>query len=157
VEEKTEPTRGSESLSDEDLRDRLERAEKVVDDLQAALDSRVVIEQAKGILRERFGWTVDEAFEMLRYAARTARMSIHELAAHVVARNDTPNPVVVAIARSTRWRAAAMRELAELHRERAHELERAVREQQERLAWSQRDKAQRSRRRPQPSEPESAG
>ena len=157
MEEKTEPARGSESLSDEDLRDRLERAEKLVDDLQSALDSRVVIEQAKGVLRERFGWSVDEAFEMLRYAARTARMSIHELAAHVVTRDVTPNPVVIAIARSTRWRAAQMRELAELHRERAHDLERAIREQQERLAWKQRDKAQRSRRRPQQSGPESAG
>src|SRR3954452_5422550 len=43
-----------------------ERAEQ----LQAALDSRVVIEQAKGMLRERIGLPIETAFQLLRSGAR---------------------------------------------------------------------------------------
>jgi ANTAR domain len=53
--------------------------------LQRALESRIVIEQAKGILAERLGTTPDEAFEMIRRQARTRRMKLHELAAGIVA------------------------------------------------------------------------
>ena len=59
--------------------------------LQEALDSRVVIEQAKGVLAERFTIPPDEAFQILRRAARRNRMSIHLLAAAVVASRDTPD------------------------------------------------------------------
>jgi hypothetical protein len=52
--------------------------------LQAALDSRIVIEQAKGILAERHGITPDKAFELLRRDARSRRMKLHALAAGVV-------------------------------------------------------------------------
>jgi ANTAR domain len=53
--------------------------------LQIALDSRIVVEQAKGILAERDGIGVDEAFERLRIEARSRRMKLHDLAAGVVA------------------------------------------------------------------------
>ena len=53
--------------------------------LQHALDSRVVIEQAKGILAERFGLTIEEAFALLRRTARSHRMNLHEAARRVVA------------------------------------------------------------------------
>jgi len=53
--------------------------------LQRALDSRVVIEQAKGVLAERFGCGTDEAFEVLRRAARSNQRKIHDLANEVVA------------------------------------------------------------------------
>jgi ANTAR domain-containing protein len=53
--------------------------------LQSALESRIVIEQAKGILAERHGTTPDEAFEMMRREARSRRMKIHDLAVGVVA------------------------------------------------------------------------
>jgi len=53
--------------------------------LQVALDSRVLIEQAKGILAERHAISVDAAFERLRAEARSRRMKLHELAAGVVA------------------------------------------------------------------------
>jgi hypothetical protein len=58
--------------------------------LQEALDSRVVIEQAKGVLAERYRIEVEDAFRILRRTARSNRMRIHELAAHVVSSPDTP-------------------------------------------------------------------
>jgi ANTAR domain len=62
--------------------------------LQRALDSRIVIEQAKGMLAERFGLAVDEAFALLRRAARSKGMLIRELAASVVSSPETPAPIV---------------------------------------------------------------
>ncbi|TML95174.1 MAG: ANTAR domain-containing protein [Actinobacteria bacterium] len=53
--------------------------------LQTALDSRVVIEQAKGILAERESISPDEAFNEMRRQARSQRMKLHDLAAGVVA------------------------------------------------------------------------
>ena len=58
--------------------------------LELALRSRVVIEQAKGILAERYGLSVDAAFELLRRAARSNRMRIHDLARNVVEKAETP-------------------------------------------------------------------
>ena len=53
--------------------------------LQTALDSRVVIEQAKGILAERHGISPEEAFEQLRSEARSKRIKLRQLAADIVA------------------------------------------------------------------------
>jgi ANTAR domain len=61
--------------------------------LQRALESRVVIEQAKGVLAERLDIGLDEAFAVLRQAARSARMKLHVLAGEVVASAVTPAPV----------------------------------------------------------------
>jgi hypothetical protein len=115
------------------LEAQLEQALKRAEELQEALDSRIEIEQAKGVLRERFGWDVDDAFEILRYAARSSRVQIHDLAREVVASDETPDPVVIALARGARWRAAHMREHAEAQRLRASELETLIRAQRERL------------------------
>ena len=52
--------------------------------LQIALDSRIVIEQAKGVLAERHRITPDEAFARLRRAARSRRAKLHEVASEVV-------------------------------------------------------------------------
>jgi hypothetical protein len=56
--------------------------------LQTALDSRVVIEQAKGILAERESITPGEAFDKMRREARSKRMKLHDLAQSVVATRD---------------------------------------------------------------------
>lgn len=72
-----------------------ERAEQ----LQHALDSRVIVEQAKGILSERVGLDMEGAFALLRYAARGAQMKIHDLAQSIVDSDGTPEPVVRALAR----------------------------------------------------------
>ena len=59
--------------------------------LELALVSRIVIEQAKGILAERHGIGIDEAFELLRSSARSGRRKIHELAEEIV--EGKPGPV----------------------------------------------------------------
>ena len=61
--------------------------------LQHALDSRIVIEQAKGVLAERLGMTPDEAFELIRRAARRERITIRELAREVVDTKETPDRI----------------------------------------------------------------
>ena len=58
--------------------------------LEHALESRIVIEQAKGVLAERFALDPDAAFQLLRRGARNHRTRIHELAARVVASRETP-------------------------------------------------------------------
>jgi len=59
--------------------------------LQTALDTRLVIEQAKGILAERFGVDIDEAFSLLRGAARSNSLKIHALATDVVKTRQVPH------------------------------------------------------------------
>jgi AmiR/NasT family two-component response regulator len=61
--------------------------------LEQALESRVVIEQAKGVLAERFGVPPDEAFQLLRRGARNHRIRVHDLAARVVASRETPEEI----------------------------------------------------------------
>jgi AmiR/NasT family two-component response regulator len=58
--------------------------------LQEALESRIVIEQAKGVLAERYAMSVDDAFELLRRSARNHRIRLHALATAVVASHETP-------------------------------------------------------------------
>jgi GAF domain-containing protein len=53
--------------------------------LRHALDSRVVIEQAKGVLSERWQTTVDDAFERLRRYARSENLPLSEVAQLVTA------------------------------------------------------------------------
>lgn len=91
----------------------LEEAREKIAQLETALQSRILIEQAKGILAERLGIDMDTAFGILRHAARSHRTKLHEVAQRVVEERVTPAPVVVAIARESRLRGAVMRERAE--------------------------------------------
>jgi GAF domain-containing protein len=52
--------------------------------LQAALNSRIVIEQAKGAFAQRHGVTVDEAFRRLRQEARTSRRKLTDVCTDVL-------------------------------------------------------------------------
>ncbi|WP_239554125.1 GAF and ANTAR domain-containing protein [Tenggerimyces flavus] len=63
----------------------LRHAEILTDQLQAALNSRVVIEQAKGILAERGAIGVDEAFDTMRRHARRTHQRLSDLARAVTA------------------------------------------------------------------------
>jgi transcriptional regulator with GAF, ATPase, and Fis domain len=58
--------------------------ELVAGQLQVALNSRVVIEQAKGILAERLQTSPDEAFLLLRRYARNHNQALTELAGDVI-------------------------------------------------------------------------
>jgi hypothetical protein len=58
--------------------------------LQEALESRIVIEQAKGVIAERFGLEPELAFEILRKAARSNRILLKDLAHQVVSSRKTP-------------------------------------------------------------------
>ena len=67
--------------------------------LEQALRTRIVIEQAKGVLAERHDLGIEEAFDVLRKAARSSRSKIQALAAQVVAGRETPPAVLEALAR----------------------------------------------------------
>ena len=62
----------------------LEQAERTREQLQEALESRVVIEQAKGMLANANGITIDEAFGRLRRHARSSRLPLRQVATAVV-------------------------------------------------------------------------
>lgn len=69
------------------VQDRTARLRAALNDqLQAALDSRLVIEQAKGVLAQSGGRTVDDAWAVLREYARNQRRTIDEVARDVVSR-----------------------------------------------------------------------
>jgi GAF domain-containing protein len=61
------------------------RAEALTEQLQGALNSRIVIEQAKGALARIEGITVDEAFERLRQQARSSRQRLVDVAETLLA------------------------------------------------------------------------
>ena len=61
-----------------------EEAQQVNDQLNLALNSRVVIEQAKGILAEREGCSMERAFSTLRDHARNHNLRLASLAEDVI-------------------------------------------------------------------------
>jgi PAS domain S-box-containing protein len=78
-----------------------------VGQLESALLSRVVIEQATGVLIGRHGLDATAAFNALRGAARANNVRIHDLARRVVEEADTPAEVTTRLqagARPTRPR-----------------------------------------------------
>jgi AmiR/NasT family two-component response regulator len=62
-------------------------ARTTVAQFRHALNTRVTIEQAKGVLSEREGITSDEAFTRLRATARKHRLKLSALATSVVERS----------------------------------------------------------------------
>lgn len=60
------------------------RAEVLSEQLQTALNQRVIIEQAKGVLAQRGNLTMDEAFDRLRSFSRNNNQRLSEVARQVV-------------------------------------------------------------------------
>src|SRR4051794_30420993 len=59
-------------------------ARDMADNLQAALESRAVIDQAKGVLIERHKLTPDQAFQLLAQASMNANRKVREIADELV-------------------------------------------------------------------------
>jgi GAF domain-containing protein len=59
-------------------------ARDMADNLQTALESRAVIDQAKGILMERYKLTPDQAFQLLARASMTTNRKVRDIAEHLV-------------------------------------------------------------------------
>ena len=66
--------------------------------LEHALESRITIEQAKGIVAERYGLDVDEAFVLIRQAARSHRMKLRDLVVEIRPGQETPAELAAMIA-----------------------------------------------------------
>jgi AmiR/NasT family two-component response regulator len=58
--------------------------ELLAEQLQTALNSRIVIEQAKGVLAERIGLPVDQVFQMMRAYARNRGLLLRDVAAQII-------------------------------------------------------------------------
>jgi len=69
----------------------IRQSEAVTEQLQTALNSRIVIEQAKGVLAQIHGSTPDQAFERLRGYSRRHRQHLSDVA-HAVVTNPTTVP-----------------------------------------------------------------
>ena len=70
--------------------------------LEHALESRIGIEQAKGIIAERCGLDVDEAFQLIRRAARSHRMKLYDLVGAIRPGEETPPELAALIAAERR-------------------------------------------------------
>jgi hypothetical protein len=66
--------------------DRLQESEELVGQLQRALDSRVIIEPAKGVVAEQLGLDVDAAFRLIRSAARRTGRTLSDVCSDLVER-----------------------------------------------------------------------
>ncbi|GAA3737145.1 GAF and ANTAR domain-containing protein [Micromonospora maritima] len=73
----------------------IRHGDTLTEQLQAALHSRVLIEQAKGVLAERHQTDVDEAFTLLRNGARRRNRRLSDLARAIVDGSEKlePEPV----------------------------------------------------------------
>lgn len=69
---------------------------RLAQQLQTALETRVLIEQAKGLLAERLGVGTEEAFRTLRTHARNSNRKLRDVAAALISRDlpaDALSPV----------------------------------------------------------------
>jgi hypothetical protein len=63
----------------------IRRGEVLTEQLQGALNSRIAIEQAKGVVAQARGVTPDEAFGLIRHYARSSNRRLSEVATTIVA------------------------------------------------------------------------
>jgi GAF domain-containing protein len=67
-------------------------AREVADNLQLAMESRAVIEQAKGILIERHKLTSEDAFKLLAQASMAVNRKLRDVAYHLVTTGELLRP-----------------------------------------------------------------
>jgi GAF domain-containing protein len=65
-------------------------ARDMADNLQAALESRAVIDQAKGVLIERYKLTPDQAFQLLARVSMNANRKVRDIADRLVHTGEFP-------------------------------------------------------------------
>jgi GAF domain-containing protein len=65
-------------------------ARDMADNLQLALESRAIIDQAKGVLIERHKLTPDQAFQMLARASMHTNRKVRDIADHLVHTGELP-------------------------------------------------------------------
>jgi GAF domain-containing protein len=70
--------------------------------LQQALNSRIVVEQAKGVVAERLQIGMDEAFDLMRGYSRGQRRRLSEVAASLIEGSLSVNDLSIARAQSGR-------------------------------------------------------
>ena len=70
------------------------RAAVLADQLQLALDTRIVLEQAKGVVAEYGGVDMGAAFEAIREFARSHRIKLSVVAQLIVSRELAPDRVI---------------------------------------------------------------
>lgn len=75
----------------------IRRGEVLTEQLQAALNSRVVIEQAKGALAQHNGLALDEAFQRLRGYARGRSLKLVDVARWIVTAELDPDELTSAL------------------------------------------------------------
>jgi hypothetical protein len=63
----------------------IQRLEEQVGQLETALETRIVIEQAKGVLAGRSGEPVEGAFDFLRRRSQLQNRKLRDIAAEIVA------------------------------------------------------------------------
>jgi len=80
----------------------IRRGEAVNEQLQTALNSRIVIEQAKGVLAQRSGLDMNGAFERLRGYSRGHGLRLSDVARRVVEGALDPDQVLVVADRRRR-------------------------------------------------------
>ncbi|MGY1619442.1 ANTAR domain-containing protein [Geodermatophilus sp. SYSU D00691] len=67
-----------------------QNARDMADNLQRALESRAVIDQAKGVLMERHTLTPDQAFQLLARASIYSNRKVRDIAEHLVHTGELP-------------------------------------------------------------------
>jgi GAF domain-containing protein len=67
-----------------------QNARNLADNLQKALDSRAVIDQAKGILMERHKLTADQAFQVLVRSSMQTNRKVRDIADQLVTTGELP-------------------------------------------------------------------
>lgn len=69
-----------------------QNARDMADNLQIALESRAVIDQAKGVLMERYKMSADQAFQVLSQASMHANRKVRDIAEELVTTGQLPGP-----------------------------------------------------------------